>query len=93
MSNSRDREDVVKDISKLVQEYAEIRDLARMEAEELDTDIPDPVYISGWSMMLEYETTSLAAEEASGCLVLVAEDQPRSMSRGLFEMGAGVFSG
>lgn len=78
---SRSREDIKNDIAKLVQEYAELTNRERLEAEE-------PVYVVGWIVSAEYETTSLMQESSTATLNIYPETQPRSMSRGLYEMGA-----
>lgn len=100
---ARSKEDINKDISNLLQEYAEIVNEGRVEGMVQDSDIPldlrdkvvrnEPVYVVGWVLFGEFETPSLAAEDCTASLSLRREDQARSTSRGLHELGADSYRG
>lgn len=87
MSDSEERkEDISREISKLLEEYATILNAER-------TGNIEPLAITGWVCFSEYETGTLMAEESTAQMNLFAPGQARAMSRGLYEHGADAYRG
>jgi hypothetical protein len=98
MSNNDRKEEIKAEITKLIQEYSETVNAERILQEIADTGaslakVDEPVYVVGWVAFAEFEATSLMAEECTSSISLYQPGQPRSMSRGLHELGVDVYSG
>lgn len=80
------KDEIRKQISTLVSQYAELCNIERLESLEEETG--EPLYVVGWVVSAEWESTSLMEDSYTATLNIYPEDQPRSMSRGLYELGA-----
>lgn len=85
MSIRRAKEDIKREIEKLVQEYADVVHIERRSEE--------PVYLSGWVLFAEYETPELLQEECTATINIYPDTQSRAMSRGLYALGADAYRG
>lgn len=81
---SDEQESIKKEIAKLVQEYAEIVNAERLESKE-------PVYVVGWALSAEYESTSMMQNDTTASLNIYPSNQPRSITRGLYEFGVDAY--
>lgn len=86
MDSSDRKLEIRGEITKLIQEYAEITNVERMDGTH------EPVYVSGWVTFAEFESTSMMIEECTASLSIYQPGQSRAMSRGLHEFGVDVYS-